>query len=274
MSDSRLHSYLRMGQRYVQGWLRPGAAQAVIALSDLQRLLHVPGGVAEIGVHHGKLFIVLYLLTSDGEPAVAIDLFSQQHLNIEHSGAGDLDRFKKNLHHYADLNRLVIHEGDSTKISSTDLIRLGQGLFRLISIDGGHTPEITAHDLATANGALAVGGIIILDDCFNESFPGVAEGVFQYFSQPRSITPFAVGADKTFFCHHEFASRYAATLRTMHAKITEHGFLGYPVVCLEFSPPTFAERIGRIEAWRKLKHLPPARMMRWLYHSTRPLLHR
>ena len=258
----------------MQGWLRPGAAHAVIALSDVQRLLHIAGGVAEIGVHHGKLFIVLYLLSSDGEPAVAIDLFSQQYLNFEHSGAGDLERFKKNLHHYADLTRLVIHEGDSTKLNSADLIRLGQGPFRLISIDGGHTPEITAHDLATADGALATGGIIILDDCFNESFPGVAEGVFQYFSEPRSITAFAVGAGKTFFCHHEFASRYAAALRTMRAKITEHGFLGYPVVCLEFSPPTLAERIGRIEIWRKLKHLPPPRMMRWLYHSTRPLLHR
>jgi len=274
MSDPRLTSYIRRGHRYVQGWLRPGATQAVIAFSTVQRQADVPGGVAEIGVHHGKLFILLYLLGCGDEPAVAIDLFSQQHLNFEHSGSGNLEKFKENLQRYADLNRLIIHEGDSTELSSADLIKLGRGPLRLISIDGGHTPEVTAHDLGTAEGALADGGVIILDDCFNESFPGVAEGVFRYFSTPRTIVPFAVGAGKTFFCHPPFVLRYTAALQTMRAKIARHGFLGYRVLCLEFAPPTLAERIGKIETWRKLKHLPPARMVRWLYHATRPLLNR
>jgi hypothetical protein len=272
MSDMRLHSYLKKGQFFVSGWLRPGAPQSVVLLSEEQRRANVAGGVAEIGVHHGRLFIVLYLLSSGTEAAVAIDLFSQQHLNFEHSGAGNLERFQKNLAKYADTSRLVVHEGDSTLLTPADLLALGRGPLRLISIDGGHTPEITAHDLSTAEGALAEGGIIILDDVFTEVFPGVSEGVFRYFSEPRSIVPFAIGAAKTFFCHQTFAARYASALRTIAAKSTEHDFLGCRVVCLEFSPPTMAERIGKIETWRKLKHLPPARFVRWLYHSTRPLL--
>lgn len=274
MNDARLHRYLRTGHSFVNGWLRPGAAQAVVQLSGAQRRANMSGGAAEIGVHHGKLFILLYLLCSDTEPAVAIDLFSQQHLNFEHSGAGDLARFKENLNRYADSKRVVIHEGDSTRLTADDLLRLAGGPLRLISIDGGHTPEIAARDLCTAEGALAQGGIIILDDCFNESFPGVAEGVFRFFSAPRSIVPFAIGAGKTFFSQPEYAVQFADALRPMQAKIAEREFLGREVLCLEFSPPTLAERIGKIPAWRGVKDLPPARALRWAYHSMRPLLHR
>ena len=80
----------------------------------------------------------------------------------------------------------------------------------MISIDGGHTADITAHDLATAEGALAEGGIVLLDDCFKEMWPGVINGVHRYFSEPRSIIPFGIGANKTFFCHRPFAAGYAA----------------------------------------------------------------
>jgi hypothetical protein len=272
VKNSRLNSYLESGHRFVNGWLRPGASDAIVLLSKEQRRLGLVGSVAEIGVHHGKLFILLYLLTREGETAVAIDLFSHQELNIDNSGAGDRERFRKNLCKYADTRRLVIHEGDSTKLTHEDLLRFGNGPLRLFSIDGGHTPEITAHDLATADGALGEGGIIILDDVFTEVFPGVSEGVFRYFSEPRSIIPFAVGAGKTFFCHPAFATQYKIALRTAEAKITEHGFLGTRVLCLEFSPPTLAERIGKIAFWRNVKHLPPARLMRRLYHSVRPIL--
>lgn len=274
MLDPRLHSYLRNGKRCVDGWLRPGAAQSVVLLSDVQRRANISGGTAEIGVHHGKLFIVLYLLCEDAEPAVAIDLFSMQHLNFERSGAGDLERFQKNLNRYADSKRLVVHEGDSTKLTSADLLRLGGGPLRLISIDGGHTPEITAHDLATAEGALTDGGVVILDDCFNESFPGVAEGAFRFFSTPRSMVPFAVGAGKTFFCHPQYARQFGDALRPLPTKIAEREFLGREVLCLEFGPATLAERIGKIQAWRDVKDFPPARLMRRAYHSMRPLFHR
>lgn len=274
MSDSRLHSYLKNGQRFVDGWLRPGAAQSVVLLAGVQRRAGISGGTAEIGVHHGKLFIVLYLLCEGSEPAVAIDLFSMQHLNIERSGEGDLERFKRNLDRYADAKRLIIHEGDSTKLTSAELMRLGGGPLRLISIDGGHTPEITACDLITAEGALADGGIVVLDDCFNEAFPGVCEGVFRFFTQPRSIVPFATGAGKTFFCHPQYARQFGDALRPLPTKIAEREFLGREVLCMEFGPATLAERIGKVQAWRSVKDLPPARLMRRAYHSMRPLFHK
>lgn len=242
----------------VKGWLFPGAPQAIVLLSEEQRRSDISGGVAEIGVHHGKLFILLYLLSSGNEPAVAIDLFSQQDLNVDHSGAGDLARFKRNLRRHADADRLMIHEGDSTQLSSNDLLELGRGPFRLISIDGGHTAEITAHDLVTSEGALAEGGIIILDDCFKEMWPGVADGVHQFFSEPRTVVPFGIGANKVFFCHPAFAQRYAAVLSKMEIKAVEQEFLGHRVVCFEFAPWTVAGWYRKVDAFR---------MFRRIYHD-------
>jgi peptide chain release factor 2 len=52
---------------------------------------------AEIGVHHGRLFIPMALARRPGERALAIDVFEDQHLNVDHSGKGDRARFEENV---------------------------------------------------------------------------------------------------------------------------------------------------------------------------------
>jgi hypothetical protein len=114
----------------------PAAGKIIATLSAVQEAQHIGGNVAEIGVHHGKLFILLYLLTRGEERAVAVDLFANQVQNIDHSGVGDLDKFRANLarHADADMRRLVVHEGDSTALDGLALKRLAGGAYRLISI--------------------------------------------------------------------------------------------------------------------------------------------
>jgi methyltransferase family protein len=255
MSKRRLNAYLKHGQFLVKGWLLPGAPEAIVLLSEEQRRSGLAGGTAEIGVHHGKLFILLYLLGGENEPAVAIDLFSQQELNVDNSGAGDLERFKWNLGKHADTRRLLVHEGNSTQLASEDLFQLCRGPLRMISIDGGHTAGITAHDLATCEGALMEGGIIILDDCFNEMWPGVVDGVHQYFSERRTIVPFGVGANKTFFCHRSFARQYGDVLRRLDRRSIEQEFLGEPVVYFNFAAWTFSRWYRRVDAWRSVRRI-------------------
>lgn len=226
-----------------------------MGLSAEQREANVRGGVAEIGVHHGRLFILLYLLGTTDEPALAIDLFSHQELNGDHSGAGDLNRFKKNLARHAGTHRLVIYEGDSVKLDHQQFIEKGRGRLRMISIDGGHSPEITAHDLSISEGALANGGVIILDDCFNESWPGVVDGVTRFFSSPRSIVPFGIGAGKTFFCHQAFAPRYATALRAIDPKAVTREFLGSRVTCFTFRARTVGAWMGKVDAFRLFRRM-------------------
>jgi hypothetical protein len=105
--DSRVARYIRHGKFYVEGWLRTEAALVIAALNERQRALDAKGGIAEIGVHHGKLFILLYLLGRPPEKAVAIDLFEDQHFNIDLSGSGDLAKFRRNLARHSDGARLV-----------------------------------------------------------------------------------------------------------------------------------------------------------------------
>lgn len=246
---------MRHGHHLVKGWLYPGAPEAIVLLSEAQKKAQISGGVAEIGVHHGKLFILLYLLRADGERAVAIDIFSQQELNVDRSGAGNLERFKRNLERHADLKYLIVREGDSTALTAKNLLELGKGAFRLISIDGGHTADITAHDLATSEGALMKGGIVILDDCFKQMWPGVISGVGRYFSEPRTIVPFGIGANKTFFCHPEYVSMYSEALRFFDKSAIQKEFLGCPVVCFEFAPWTLGRWFRRVDAFRAVRRL-------------------
>ena len=266
-----LRRYLKQGHKFVDGWMLPAAAKMITTLSAVQEAQCIRGNVAEIGVHHGKLFILLYLLTRGEERAVAIDLFADQTRNIDHSGSGDLDKFRAHLarHVDPDMRRLVVHEGDSTALDGAAVKRLAGGAYRLISIDGGHTAETTAHDLAIAEEALAPGGVIILDDCFNEMWPGVSEGVHRYFRGRRGILPFATGANKTFFCTPGAIPFYVDSLRDIATKTLEHDFLGARIVCCDFAPLPFTERVGKDSRWRAVKDYGPLRTARRAYHFAR-----
>src|SRR5450631_1695169 len=65
----------------VHGWLGGGAITATLVIHDWQVRNNVQGNVAEIGIHHGKYFLVLKNLCRPEEIAIAIDVFEDQHLN-------------------------------------------------------------------------------------------------------------------------------------------------------------------------------------------------
>ena len=65
LAPGRERDYLRyavFGRQLVEGWLSPLGLTFIDALESSQRQHGVTGHVAEIGVHHGKLFILLSLL--------------------------------------------------------------------------------------------------------------------------------------------------------------------------------------------------------------------
>ncbi|HYX00982.1 MAG TPA: class I SAM-dependent methyltransferase [Reyranella sp.] len=267
--DSRVKHYIRHGKFYVDGWLRTEAALVIAALSDRQHALGMRGGVAEIGVHHGKLFILLYVLGRAPEKAVAIDLFADQHLNVDLSGSGDLHKFRRNLARYGDDERLVLHQGNSLELGGADLVRLAGGPLRFVSVDGGHTADITAHDLGTAEASLAEGGIIVVDDVFNERWPGVGDGVHRYFAERRDLVPFALGANKTYFCRPSHRDAYFEAAGSAATAATTTEFLGKPVAFLQFERLRLNERVGASRAWQQLRATPLGRPLRWAFHTGR-----
>lgn len=269
--DSRIENYIQRGKFYVDGWLHREAARMVVALNERQRSLGVAGSVAEIGVHQGKLFILLYLLSCEPEKAIAIDLFEDQHLNIDNSGSGDLAKFRRNLERHADSTRLMLHQGNSMDLTAAILTRLAEGLLRFVSVDGGHTAEITAHDLATAEAAIAEGGIIVVDDVFNERWPGVGDGVRRYFECQPNLVPFAIGANKTYFCRPSHRDIYHDAAAATASPVTAAEFLGQPVAILQFLRPRLKDRLAESSAWRRLRTTPIGISLRWAWHTGRTL---
>ena len=123
----------------------------------------------------------------------------------------------------------------------------------------------------TAEAAIADGGIIVVDDVFNEQWPGVGDGVRHYFERRPNLVPFAIGANKTYFCRPSHRDIYldAATAAASTATATE--FLGQPVAFLQFLRPGLKDKVAESSAWRRLRTTPIGLPLRWAWHTGRTL---
>ena len=211
MDTSRITRYVLQDKlhRAVQGWLTDGAISAVIAFARWQDESNVLGDVAEIGVHHGKLFILLADLRRRHQRAFAIDVFDDQHLNSDKSGRGDLAKFLENLRQYGSEVGLTVLKKDSKALTRADFYSGRKGSIRLFSIDGSHTAEHTYSDLVTAAQLICADGLIILDDFYNPDWPGVQEGFYRHLiSRGCDTAPFAYGNNKLFLCKPAAHAKY------------------------------------------------------------------
>lgn len=190
----------------------------LILMCDLiQQRLGISGSVAEIGIFLGDYFCMLASCAKPdvGEVAVAIDLFLDQHLNVDGSGAHDKGMDWHRVH-YLDRVKSGVEafwiKEDSLKLSPQKIRKLGIKSCRMISIDGGHEHYHVTSDIALSASILPHGGIIIVDDYTNQGWPGVAEGVARHFllSAYQPLSPFLIGSNKLLL-----------TTDSFHAKIFE-----------------------------------------------------
>lgn len=205
-------SYCRSGKDSVNGWLARTDAEMISCLLATQTARGYRGAVAEVGVHHGKSFILLALCNLP-EPCYAIDIFGQQSLNIDGSGKGDKQIFLAHLaRHGVPAKQIVIDERLSGDVSAQDIITRA-GHTRFFHIDGGHHLEAISHDLRLAEATMTGHGIIAVDDVFRPEWPEVSMGTFAHLASPQSqLTIFAIGFNKTYLCRKEHAPAYRAAL--------------------------------------------------------------
>jgi len=194
----------------IQGWVGDRIYQIV----DFIKLYHeqhgTRGDIAEIGVHHGKLFVILAAVARPDETCVAVDVFEDQQLNVDSSGNGSRAVFEGHLKtHFPDLlDRIKIVACDSMSITpGTAAAKLSERGVRLFSIDGGHTVAHVVNDLSIAQELLVSSGVVLLDDFLGPMWPSVSEGFFKYMSiANRRLAPFLVFQNKLFlttFSEHE-----------------------------------------------------------------------
>ena len=84
----------------------------------------------------------------------------------------------------------------------------------MFSVDACHTFHCTLNDLNLAKSALHPDGIIMLDDVFNQGWPGVMLGLGQFLTNARdAMAPFAFGLNKYFIASMGVAKRYINALK-------------------------------------------------------------
>lgn len=198
----RACAYALEGHETVEGWLGVGAIGTLLLLNRYQHNHGERGSVCEIGVHHGRLFILLALLRQTGEIAVAVDLFEKQYLNVDFSGSGNRTKFWNNIDRWigsrTDIETLSV---DSLTLSPEELLILADDqTVRLFSVDGGHTSRHLLSDVALAARVLTPHGVVIVDDFYNPDWPGVNEGVFRYLQNAPRLAPFCYGDNKLYLC--------------------------------------------------------------------------
>jgi hypothetical protein len=260
-ANKQLHrAYIQNGYKRVQGWLSSGAVSLITAIDRIQKEMEIRGHIGEIGIHHGKLFILMYLLRREGENTVAVDTFDMAKFNIDESGRGNKRIFLKNVDRYAKTaSQLKIIQQDSQKLKAEDIRNTVGGSVRLFSIDGGHTAGITCHDLETISGSLSEGGVIILDDYFNEEWPEVSEGTNRFYHKKgyKRIFPFLIGGNKTFFTSSkEYAEKYIEALQSYRIgtafKLSQ--LFGSTVIYYGFDRLKLQQRLEKTWLWKKLRN--------------------
>jgi hypothetical protein len=219
--------YRAAGHRLVEGWLEPEVLDIVQVIDSVQRDNDVFGGVAEIGVHHGKFFIGLQLLLREAESSLAIDVFGDQHLNVDGSGRGDRDKFLANTRRWGPGRGLILHQADSTTLDGPTVRELIGCAARLFSVDGGHTEEIVFSDMKLAEECLARGGVVVADDVFNERWPGASVGTLRYLEDGTGLAPFAIGFNKVFFTQPEYVPIFQCAIERKCDKSVR--------ICLDYS---------------------------------------
>jgi hypothetical protein len=187
----------------VEGWLGLGAISTMLLLDQFHRDCGETGSVCEIGVHHGRLFILLALLRREGEIALAVDIFENQHLNVDFSGSGNREAFWSNIDRcVGNRTDIVALSLDSLTLSPGEVhIACDDQGIRLFSVDGGHTTRHLLNDVKLAEKVLSPHGIVIVDDFYNPDWPGVNEGVVRYLMESPGLVPFCYGDNKLYLCN-------------------------------------------------------------------------
>jgi len=204
VSESNLRLFVQGGyEKIAKGSGNIHAAGPFLhLLSQLQFSNGIFGSLGELGVHHGRFTGFLFVTARQTEKLVAVDLFEDlQDENVDLSGKGDYGKFVNGLHSYgldeSELYQVV--KGSTTDIpldwpgnKESDNNVPFEG-FRLLSVDAGHTAELTLHDLQLSFCNLLPGGIVILDDWFHPRWPGVVEGFYRFAEQEKHEQNDAVG---------------------------------------------------------------------------------
>jgi hypothetical protein len=218
--EQRLEHFNSAVYGHVEGWLGDRMWQLVNLIGTIFDTNGVLGNIAEFGVHHGLFLFLLNALRNDDEECFAIDIFDDQHLNLDSSGRGSLAVFLSHIETLMASQRRFfrIVQRDTMSFSTVEIVDLfGKKGVKFFSIDAGHTIQHACNDLFLAQEVLVPGGIVALDDYMSVHWPGVTEGFYRFMCcQNRRMKPFLYFQNKLFLTT---VSEHAACLQQFRTAI-------------------------------------------------------
>lgn len=241
MVNPKVAGYLSGHFQQIRGYSNPYIWNALQPLHEWQEAEGVTGPIGEIGVMLGKFFAALALAKDAYGPHFAFDVFDLTQFNLGGGPRGNLEIFKENLKAAGvEAAKVEIRQVDSMAITARDIEEVRDatgGGFSLFSVDGCHRAEHTVNDLQIAMELTKPGGLILLDDYYNQDWPGVQEGTVRLYlnSLPRFI-PIAFTCNKLLLAHIGYAEAMFAHLkselpgRIPGLRITEAPRFGYPTL--------------------------------------------
>lgn len=231
-NNKYIENYVNNGFNNVEGWCNERVAEIVDYFDSLP--LNKEGGACEIGIHHGKLFLLLNQAIEEKHKSYAVDVFDLQHLNIDNSGQGRKDMFADNIIKYDRHkgNNIILLEEDSTDSKNIMRKTIPAGSLRFMSVDGGHTVEHTINDLNIASELIHNEGIVIIDDITNHWWMSVIEGVCKYMLTYPTLIPFAAGNNKMYFSKMSWHGYYYKQMNESRFGTKETKFFGHGLISL------------------------------------------
>lgn len=207
-----LEKYVERSMVTVQGYLTSLDARMIAALLAYQDENNITGHLCEIGVHHGRLFLMLALARKVGERALAIDLFEDDAINANTQHAGRHRALFTNAHRLGiELSDEEIFKTSSLDIEATDILTRTTGRIRFFSIDGCHLYRPVENDLHLAERTLADEGIIAVDDFFNAHWADVSFATYDFLRRTDTVVPFAI-TSKLYLAAPAAAEKYKTAL--------------------------------------------------------------
>ncbi len=205
-----LNSYIRSGMHAVAGYLKSVDAKIIASILGFQQEQHIAGNLCEIGVHHGRLFLLLAFARNDGERAVGIDLFLDDGINASSNWHSGRDRaLAVNARRFGlSFRDDEIVKASSLDIDANDIMKHTGGPIRLFSVDGGHDYRCVENDLILARQTISDKGVIAVDDFFNPEWPEVTLATYDFLRATNEIIPFLISPGKLYLTTLAMASTY------------------------------------------------------------------
>lgn len=208
--------YLRKYMHRVSGYLRNPDATIIAALLAWQEKVGALGHLCEIGVHHGRLFLLLALSRQVNEKALAIDLFEDDGINLGQDGqAGRRGAMQRNAGKLGiELSAEEILKGSSMDLTAEEILSRAGGPIRFFSVDGGHMYRHVENDMRLAEQCLSAEGIIAADDFFYLGWPEVSFAVYDFMRSTSDVVPVFATNRKLYLARREFAPQLLDFIRS------------------------------------------------------------